>query len=76
MWSANRQHPDDWLNFIEDFRAYERKTCLKDKEDALLDLYSQWLKTKDENLKSKIKNLADEIKRLDPHLHFEDLLRR
>jgi hypothetical protein len=76
MWTINSQPLNEWLNFIHEFCVYERSIRLKEKEDALLDIYSSWLKTGDETLKENIIRLAREIQQLDPGLHFEELFKK
>ncbi|MGE4358150.1 MAG: hypothetical protein AB7E08_06360 [Candidatus Omnitrophota bacterium] len=74
--SFYRQLPvNEWFNFLREFREYEAKYYLKEKEDTLLDVYSLWLKTHNDKLKEKIIKLAEEIRQIDPALKFDDLLR-
>lgn len=75
MWPNSQQPMGDWYSFLEEFRTYEAKFSLAEKEDALLDMYSLWLKNHDESLRIKIIRLVEEIKQIEPALNFERLLK-
>ncbi|MCM8799054.1 MAG: hypothetical protein NC821_06340 [Candidatus Omnitrophica bacterium] len=75
MWAYNQLPLNEWFEFLRQFREYEAKHSLKEKEDVLLDVYSLWLKTHNEKLKEKIVKLAEEIKQIDPNIKLDDLIK-
>jgi|GEM_PF-1673304 len=75
MWLYNQLPSNEWFEFLREFKEYEKKHSLKEKEDAFLDVYSLWLKTHNEKLKEKIIKLANEIQSLDPTIKFDDLIK-
>ena len=55
-------------------RSIDSFTCekeLKDLQDQFLDLYSQYMKSKDETLKNEVKNLAKKIQQIDESFRFK-----
>lgn len=73
----------DYFNFINQFRDqafehflsevsdYERAQMAKQKMDVFLEVYAQWLETKDPGLEPKILHLIQELKSLDPGFQFD-----
>ena len=57
--------------FMDEFREYEREVKRKNKMDEFLDLYAQWLETKDGEVREKMEYVIRELKTLDPHFEFE-----
>lgn len=55
---------------LEELKAYEDESGLREKRDQFLDLYSEWLKTRQEPLRLKLDELAKEIRVIDPHFDF------
>ncbi|MCB1195407.1 hypothetical protein KDK77_04405 [bacterium] len=56
--------------FFENLSAYERELEIKNKQDQFLDLYNQWLETKNIAIKDKVNTLAEELKTLDNNFKF------
>ena len=52
--------------FVDDFSRYEKEALKKTKIDHFLELYSQWLKTKNSELEKQIHQVLEEIRRWDP----------
>ena len=52
--------------FMDEFNVYEKEIVKKIKIDHFLDVYSQWLKTKDPHLQSQVFQVLQDIKQLDP----------
>jgi len=57
--------------FIAGMKAFEEKLLLREKEDAFLDVYSQWLKSRDVALQTKMCNLAKELEIINPEFKFK-----
>ena len=53
--------------FMEELGRYEQESTKREKLDYFLDMYSQWLKTKDMNLKPEVDRALLEIRKFDPH---------
>ena len=53
--------------FMEDLGRYERESNRRIKHDYFLDIYSQWLKTKDPRLEAEIRQILHDIRQFDPH---------
>jgi hypothetical protein len=47
-----------------------KKELIKQKQNLLLDVYSEWKKTGDEHLQKKLDRIAEEIRTLDPSFDF------
>ncbi len=58
-------------HFMGEFRQYEVEHQKKSKMDQFLDLYAQWLETKNPVLERKITALVGELKNLDPAFGFD-----
>jgi len=52
--------------FMEELVRYEHEAGKKARMDHFLDLYSQWLKTKDPDLKVEIQRTVNEMRKFDP----------
>ncbi len=52
--------------FLEDLNHYEREWDKKSKTDRFLDLYSQWLKTRNPQLESEVHRMVKELRQFDP----------
>lgn len=52
--------------FMEDLGRYEQEATKKHKMDHFLDLYSQWLKTKDPHLESQARQALEDLRCFDP----------
>ncbi|MBI3307094.1 MAG: hypothetical protein HYZ84_04745 [Candidatus Omnitrophica bacterium] len=75
----------DYFNFLNSFRDqvfhhfmsevanYEKSFLKKNKMDHFLDLYAQWLETKNPELKAKILASARELQLIDPNFKFDSL---
>jgi len=57
--------------FAHEMQTYEKDVLKKQKMDEFLDLYGQWLQSKDPELAKKITNLASDLKDLDPQFQFD-----
>lgn len=65
--SAPRQLSEArFQRFMYDFQEYKRRRAFFRTMDAVLDLYSQWKRTKDKMLSMRIVFLLFELRRLDP----------
>ena len=64
-----RDHAFD--QFVGQMRQYENKTQCKEKMDHFLDLYAQWMESRNPILANEIMCLMVEIKELDPEFHFK-----
>ena len=56
--------------FMEQVSRIEEELKLRDLQDEFLDLYSLWLKTKDQELLKKVEALAQKIQKKDPAFKF------
>ena len=52
--------------FLTELNRFEWESAKKQKMDHFLDLYSQWLKTKDPQLESQVQHTLQEIRKFDP----------
>lgn len=52
--------------FVRDLSHYERRLAFDETLNSFLDLYSQWMKTREPWLKIRLVMLAFELNRLDP----------
>lgn len=55
---------DPFAEFLRGFKEYEKGFLIKEKEDLLLDVYSQWLKSKEEKYKLRVMRIALELELL------------
>ncbi|MCM8784489.1 MAG: hypothetical protein NC818_07005 [Candidatus Omnitrophica bacterium] len=55
---------EGWKEFLEGLSEYEKQTVVKEKEDHLLDVYYEWMRTKEEKYKLKAMNIALELENL------------
>lgn len=60
-----------FTHFMKEMRRFETEMTKQQKIDLLLDLYGEWLKTRNPELKIRIKELADRIHEVEPGFHFE-----
>ncbi len=68
---ANHFKDREFSDFLQNVQTYESKTCLKEKQDAFLDLYLEWLKDKEnQELKERLNSMGEELSRLDPQFRF------
>lgn len=75
----------DYFNFLNSFRdqvfhhfmtevsTYEKNFTKKNKMDRFLELYAQWLETKNPELKKPILEVVAELQQLDPAFKFDGL---
>ena len=54
-------------HFMEEMTHYERETSRGMKMDHFLDLYSQWLKTKDREVERQLRQVTEEMQQFDPN---------
>lgn len=52
--------------FIEELGSYEQQTEKRERVDHFLDLYAQWLKSKDPALRNEMKRMVQEIRKFEP----------
>jgi hypothetical protein len=52
--------------FVEELGRYEQESTKRSQMDHFLDLYSQWLKTKDPQLEAEVRRLLQGLRRFDP----------
>jgi len=52
--------------FLQELTHYEQESGKKQKVDFFLDLYSEWLRTKDSKLQSEVQRVLREIRKFDP----------
>lgn len=52
--------------FLQELNRFEWESARKQRVDLFLDLYSQWLKTKDSRLESEVHRTLQEIRKFDP----------
>lgn len=57
--------------FVGEIKQYEKKALCKEKMDYFLDLYADWMTSKNPILAGEIAHLADELKDLDPNFQFD-----
>ncbi|MGE4357302.1 MAG: hypothetical protein AB7E08_01955 [Candidatus Omnitrophota bacterium] len=55
---------EGWTEFLRGLSEYEKQFVIKEKENLLLDIYSEWLKTKEEKYKLKALYIASELEDL------------
>jgi|SRR3989338_489993 len=71
---ANHFKDKEFADFMQSVNAYESENCLKEKQDAFLDLYLDWLKDKENSgLKERLNRAGEELSRLDPQFQFRRL---
>ena len=58
-------------HFMKELNSYEAAFKKKNRMDQFLDLYGEWLETKNPELQAKIAGLVSELKILDPGFHFD-----
>jgi hypothetical protein len=58
-------------HFMTEVRDYESRMGHSSKMDIFLDLYAEWLESRDPALRDRIARLATEIKQLDPGFQFD-----
>ena len=63
---VTRFRDQEFDRFIEDLGRYEQETDKRSKADRFLDLYSEWLKTKDARLVPSLRQLLEEIRQTEP----------
>lgn len=59
--------------FIHELSSYEEESVKREKIDHFLDLYSQWLKTKDPKMQQAVRRVLEEVRRIDPEFGKEIL---
>ncbi|MCM8774933.1 MAG: hypothetical protein NC930_01045 [Candidatus Omnitrophica bacterium] len=59
--------------FLKEIQQYENDISKKVKLDRFLDLYGNWLETKNPELKTEIISLVTELRRLDPNFTFDTI---
>ncbi len=57
--------------FMHEVKNYETSVSRKTKMDRFLELYADWLQTKNPELRAPISGLASELARLDPEFRFD-----
>ena len=57
--------------FVQEMNDYENQLNRKTKMDRFLDLYAQWLETKNPGLEEEIIQVVSELEALDPQFHFD-----
>lgn len=68
---ANRFKDLEFTGFVEHMNRYEKDALIKEKQDAFLDLYHEWMKDKgNTDLAAKINQLCEQISQLDPNFKF------
>lgn len=63
---VTRFRDEAFERFLQELNRFEWESAKKQKMDHFLDLYSQWLKTKDPQLESEVHRILQEIRRFDP----------
>ena len=58
-------------HFMSEVKNYETEFQKKNRMDEFLELYAQWLESKNPHLKQRIDFLIRELKQLDPHFNFD-----
>jgi hypothetical protein len=64
---------DEFSEFLKGFREYERSFLVKEKQDLFLDIYSEWLKSKEEKAKLRAIRLALELQLLGEYIDINRL---
>ena len=67
---AQNVSPKEMKEFMEQVSRIEEELKLRELQDDFLDLYSLWLKTKDQELLRKVEALAQKIQKKDPSFKF------
>jgi hypothetical protein len=57
-------------SFLNEIHRLERELKKKDKMDEFLDLYGQWLKTRNREIEMQIRRIISELKIIDPYFDF------
>ena len=60
-----------FTQFMTEIRRFETESTKQQKMDLLLDLYNEWLKTKNPELKFRIDQLAGQISEVEPGFRFD-----
>ena len=63
---VTRFRDEAFERFLQELNRFEWESAKKERLDQFLDLYSQWLKTKDSQLESAVHRTLQEIRRFDP----------
>ncbi len=57
-------------HFLKEMRQFENEMTKQQKIDLLLDLYGEWLKTKNPEIEIRIREIANRIHEIDPNFQF------
>ena len=60
-----------FTHFMKEMRRFETEMTKQQKVDLLLDMYGEWLKTKNPELKGRIQELVDQIHEVDSNFYFD-----
>ncbi len=72
---VERIRPEEMAALREALSHFERELPVRQKQDELLDAYSQWLKgSKDPESRQRLLRLIEELKSMDPHFRPESFL--
>ena len=58
-------------HFMNQFKHYERDVLRRNKMDHFLDLYGDWLQTRNPGVERKLREIVSELRALDPDFRFE-----
>ncbi len=58
-------------HFVREINQFEKRSDANKSMDQFLDLYSEWLRTRNPELELKIRQVVEDLKRLDPRFRFE-----
>ncbi len=59
--------------FVQELSSYEEESTKRERVDHFLDLYSQWLKSKDPKMRITVRKALEEVQRIDPEFGKETL---
>lgn len=66
----NRFEDNEFSEFLDHMKTYEKRMELEKKQNVFLDLYSQWLEKKTPSLRQKINSICQELHEIDPSFTF------
>ena len=68
---SNHFHDEPFRKFCQDLNRYEKEEYVHEARDRFLDIYAEWLRTRNETIRGRMLEQAKRLKELDPHFSFE-----
>ncbi|MBI4394744.1 MAG: hypothetical protein HY583_00960 [Candidatus Omnitrophica bacterium] len=68
---SNQFHDESFKQFCAEINRYEHEMKAHDAMDRFLDLYTEWIRTRDFSIRAELEEYAKVLKALDPRFSFE-----